>query len=119
MNRPRIMARVAVAVGRCVGTRVEHSPAISRLRHRHSKPLALHSGIYDSVIQRVQHRPRTKPEEGAGDLDGDVHSALASGRSYFTISSASIWLRMWPRISRALEPVPITPVQPPLSWWMA
>src|SRR3972149_7069536 len=102
------MARVAVAVGSGVGTRGKDSPTLSRLGHADTLGFAREHSLLNGVVQGVQHRPRSEPEEGAGDLNCYVHSAHTNGRSYFTISAASIWLRMWPRISRALEPVPIT-----------
>src|SRR3990172_10755608 len=107
------MARVAVAVGCCVGTGVEAPAALSWLRHSYPFGLPLRHRVLDSVMQGVQHRPCAEPEERPRHLDGDVHSDLASGRSYFRIRSSQSAVSTRPFISIVLSPVPIAPVHPP------
>src|SRR3990172_4735668 len=110
------MARVAVAVGSGVGSRMEHPAALSRLRHRHQFPLPREHRFLDGGMERVQNRLRPQAKERPRHLDGDVHSDLASGRSYFRIRSSQSAVSTRPFISIVLSPVPIAPVHPPSSW---
>src|SRR3989304_5228967 len=109
-----IMAPLFVAMSGCVfprgKPRCRRSSALW-LRHRNGVFLTLQHRFLYRIMQRRNHDSRTLGEEGAGDAEDDVHSALDRGRPYCRAFSQSAATGLGRVMVMPASPPAICPVQ--------